>query len=301
MEELSKLDGSSLDHGGVFMNKTIDSLDVIVLTKNSEKHLRECLESIYTAIPVHHLIIVDAFSTDKTIEIVENFRRKYGNVIMIQDKALRGKAREIGIRHVDTEWFSFVDSDIVLISKWFNEVRKHMGPKIGAIQTANIKTLYPSKEFSEYDNATKKLRKHFYGKEERVMMNRGCGAATLVRTELVESIQIPNWLNYGEDEYIRKYILQQNYNYLELPINVGKHLKDYRRENWNKNIRIDGATDRLLDRRPVKNLLVLLLKQPLKSFLVVFASRNPKTFLFGMRWCFSIVYGWLNWKEILGR
>jgi len=44
--------------------------DVIICTKNSDGLLEECLTSIYKEIPVCHLIVVDGFSTDRTLEIV---------------------------------------------------------------------------------------------------------------------------------------------------------------------------------------------------------------------------------------
>ena len=44
-------------------------IDVIIRTKNSEEFLKECLQSIYNEIQVRRIIIVDAGSTDKTLEI----------------------------------------------------------------------------------------------------------------------------------------------------------------------------------------------------------------------------------------
>jgi len=46
-------------------------IDVIVLTKNSERLLTECLASIYENVPVNKLIVVDGYSTDSTLEIVK--------------------------------------------------------------------------------------------------------------------------------------------------------------------------------------------------------------------------------------
>lgn len=36
---------------------------------------------------------------------------------IIQKSCLRGKARKIGIKEVETEWFAFVDSDVILYVK----------------------------------------------------------------------------------------------------------------------------------------------------------------------------------------
>ena len=54
-------------------------VDVIVLTKNSELHLEKCLKAIYENIPINNLVIVDGFSTDKTMNVVLQFKK---NMIM---------------------------------------------------------------------------------------------------------------------------------------------------------------------------------------------------------------------------
>ncbi|MEJ5327575.1 MAG: glycosyltransferase family A protein, partial [Candidatus Bathyarchaeia archaeon] len=101
-------------------------IDVIVITKNSERMLRECLCSVYSNVPVNRLIIVDGYSTDKTLNIVEEFQRKHGNVLLLQDKGNRATARQKGISHVETEWFMFVDSDVVLSRGWFRKAEAHL-------------------------------------------------------------------------------------------------------------------------------------------------------------------------------
>ena len=48
-------------------------IDVVVLTKNSERTLEKCLNSIYKNIPVNRLIVIDGYSTDRTMKIVKKF------------------------------------------------------------------------------------------------------------------------------------------------------------------------------------------------------------------------------------
>ena len=64
----------------------IGAIDVAILTLNSERILRECIDSVYLNIPVKNLIIVDGFSTDSTEDIVQEFQKKYGNVIFVQEE-----------------------------------------------------------------------------------------------------------------------------------------------------------------------------------------------------------------------
>ena len=57
----------------------MQAIDVVMLTKNSEHLLDKCLVSIYANVPVNNLIVVDGFSTDRTLKIVDAFNEKYRN------------------------------------------------------------------------------------------------------------------------------------------------------------------------------------------------------------------------------
>ena len=97
---------------------------MVILTKNSEHLLNKCLKSIYGNVPVKRLIIVDEFSTDNTLKIINEFNKKHGNVKIITEKGSRAKARERGIREVKTEWFMFLDSDVILCKDWFKRAMR---------------------------------------------------------------------------------------------------------------------------------------------------------------------------------
>ena len=89
-------------------------IDVVVLTKDSEHLLDRCLASVYENVPVKNLIIVDGFSTDRTLKIINETKETHGNVKVLKVGGSRARAREKGIQHVSTDWFMFVDSDVVL-------------------------------------------------------------------------------------------------------------------------------------------------------------------------------------------
>lgn len=69
-------------------------VDVAVCTYQSEKYLNQCLMSIQKTVPFHKLIVVDHYSTDKTIEIA----RKYDAEIYFENIGL-GHARQVAIEH----------------------------------------------------------------------------------------------------------------------------------------------------------------------------------------------------------
>ena len=176
-------------------------VDVVIITKNSERMLNECLKSVYENVPVNRLIVVDGYSTDKTLEIVRQFQRKHGNILVIQDKGNRATARQKGIEQVKTEWFMFVDSDAVLCKDWFKKAEKHVGKNVGAIWGIEV--------WSTIQNPV--ILKTFLWITRKIFDLRGGTHDTLVRTDLVKDIEIPKILHVFEDAYIKDWIIQKGY------------------------------------------------------------------------------------------
>jgi glycosyltransferase involved in cell wall biosynthesis len=179
-------------------------VDTVVLTKDSGKVLGACLVSVYENVPVNNLIVVDGFSTDSTLDIVREFQAKYGNVILIQDHGTRGSARQKAIERVQTEWFMFVDSDVVLCKDWFKKAVRYIGDDVGAIWGIDV----PG------DVKGKLMMKVLQWMERRVFDIRGGCHDILVRSDAVKDIKIPKQLHTLEDAYIKEWIVSKNYRVL---------------------------------------------------------------------------------------
>ncbi|MDQ1279840.1 MAG: hypothetical protein QG670_1102 [Thermoproteota archaeon] len=190
-------------------------VDVVVLTRNSVKPcLKECLESLRNNVPVNRLIVVDGNSTDGTIELAKEYN-KYFPVETTFDRSGRAKAREIGIKLAKTDWFLFLDSDVILCDNWFEKASKHMKEGVGGIWGA---VLPRAKTDSDIYRAMSKV----YGKNElwiamKAGQKRGLTHDTLIRTEAAKDIQIPIWLHVLEDHYIRQYVESKGYKWLSIP------------------------------------------------------------------------------------
>lgn len=179
----------------------MNSVDVVLLTKNSEKVLDKCLDSIYENVPVNKLIVVDGYSTDRTLDVLERFNKKYHNVQITFDKGTRATAREKGIQQVKTDWFMFIDSDVVVCKNWYQKALKHIDQTAGAIWGIEV--------WSTIQNeSTLKL---FLWVTRKIFDLRGGTHDTLVRTELVKDIVIPSNLHVFEDAYIKDWITRKGY------------------------------------------------------------------------------------------
>jgi glycosyltransferase involved in cell wall biosynthesis len=176
-------------------------IDVVLLTKDSERKLRECVDSIYSNIPVARLIVVDGYSTDKTLKILSEFNQKYGDVKVIMDKGTRATARQKGIEAVQTDWFIFVDSDVVLCRDWFKKIQKYIADDVGAVWGIEV--------WSTISNP--KTLKLFLTTTRKIFEVRGGTHDTLIRKEALQDIKIPSSLHVFEDTYIKDWIEDKGY------------------------------------------------------------------------------------------
>lgn len=172
-------------------------VDVVVLTKDSEAVLSECLRSVYENVPVKSLIVVDGFSEDGTLEILDRYNRRYGNVRVVSERGSRGKARQRGLEEVSTEWFMFVDNDVILCKDWFEKASRYVGKGVGAIWGVDI----PEGAEAWF------LRKVLQWMEARVFDIRGGCHDILIRYDCVRDIRIPAQLHTLEDAYIKQWII----------------------------------------------------------------------------------------------
>jgi glycosyltransferase involved in cell wall biosynthesis len=182
-----------------------EPIDVALLTLNSERKLRECLDGIYANVPVKRLIVVDGYSTDNTIPILEEYNKRYGNVEIVQEKGTRGSARQSAIEMVKTEWFMFVDSDVVLSKNWFSEAWKLVREDVGAVWGIEIWSVLANsgRVLSIFERITL-----------QIFEERGGTHDLLVRTKAVQGIHIPFELHTYEDGYIKDWIEGKGYKVL---------------------------------------------------------------------------------------
>ena len=81
-------------------------ISACVITKNEEKNLVACLESVKSI--VSEIIVVDTGSTDRTVEIAESYGAKVFYFKWIDDFAA---ARNFAIEQVTSDWIIFLDAD----------------------------------------------------------------------------------------------------------------------------------------------------------------------------------------------
>jgi glycosyltransferase involved in cell wall biosynthesis len=181
----------------------MQAIDVIMLTKNSEHLLDKCLNSIYQNVPVNKLIVVDGFSTDGTLKIVNDFNERHHNITFLSINGSRARAREKGIAQVSTDWFMFADSDVVLSDDWYYNAQKNIRANVGAVWGVNIDVIPNMRD--------KRVLKLQTLVASECFNLRGGTHDTLVRRDLVADIKIPEQLHTYEDAYIMNWIKDKGY------------------------------------------------------------------------------------------
>lgn len=99
-------------------------VSLVVPVRDEAAALPHLIESIKAqTLPPAEIIIVDGGSTDNTIEIARSLTATDRRCRIIEaGPATPGRGRNIGFRAATSEWIAFVDSGIVLESKWLEEL-----------------------------------------------------------------------------------------------------------------------------------------------------------------------------------
>jgi len=95
-------------------------ISAVVLTKNEEKNLQECLESVKW---VDEIIVIDDNSTDKTVEIAKSLKAKVFSHPLNNNFA---EQRNFGLERAKGEWVLFVDADERVSPELAAEIKKEI-------------------------------------------------------------------------------------------------------------------------------------------------------------------------------
>jgi glycosyltransferase involved in cell wall biosynthesis len=209
----------------------MQAVDVVMLTKNSEHLLEKCLASIYQNVPVNKMIVVDGFSTDRTLKILDAANERHGNVKVLSVNGSRARARERGIAQVTTEWFMFADSDVLLSRDWFRKAKENIQGNVGAVWGVNIDVI---------PNVIDKrvLRLQTLVANECFSLRGGTHDA-LIRRDLVADIRIPEELHTYEDAFIMNWVKAKGFRAV---VGKGIYCLHYKPPaNWSPQNMITGA------------------------------------------------------------
>lgn len=252
-------------------------IDVTIATYNSEKYLDDCLRNVRRAIPIRRLIVIDHYSSDRTVEIAE----RYGAEVYFENVSL-GYARQMQIELVKTPFFMFIDSDVVLHdTSWFARAVKKLERNVGAIVgTARVKYSGPGAKHMQYwaESSWNRLRE-----PKRFDLS-----LTLIRQEAIEGIKIPAILDCMEMDYVELYMRKKGFTFEKVYSNAVHYHSITRREYWR------GAGIRLLKGLHPFPALLLGSFDLFKGVPAAFATNDPLLLIENVRRRFQRIKGFLQ-------
>ena len=101
-------------------------LSVIVPTLNEEAAIKKTLDALSRLVNVDEIIVVDGGSSDKTLDIIENY--KFGKPLKLvkTDKPNRGLQMHEGTKHATGDVFWFVHADTLPVQGCGRKIKKIM-------------------------------------------------------------------------------------------------------------------------------------------------------------------------------
>ncbi|WP_069807894.1 glycosyltransferase family 2 protein [Vulcanisaeta thermophila] len=209
-------------------------IDVVMPTYNSLKRIKlfdTVLLAIKKYIPLNNLIIVDRYSNDGTIEKVKEV---FPNAIIIRTEANLAYARHIGIRHVETEWFAFIDDDAIILPHWFKVLSKFIKHRnVGAIEGGVIpppapKTLLVEPSAEQYPLILKykitDIQVSDVIRRGLLFLARGFTINTLIRREAVKDWKPDPRLEAWDDYSLTQHVLAKGYLWIVVDIPLCIHV-----------------------------------------------------------------------------
>ncbi|MFH1612728.1 MAG: glycosyltransferase family 2 protein [bacterium] len=142
-------------------------ISIIILTKNEEEMIEGCLKNISDA---KEIIIIDAMSTDKTIEICQ----KYTNKIYSIPWQGYTYARNKGLEFATCKWICFFDADERMSKKLKEKIKEIISlPSSAFIYRIVIEEIILGKnvKWGGWKTSVKRLaqkEKVFYNKDQKI-------------------------------------------------------------------------------------------------------------------------------------
>lgn len=278
-----------------------EPIDIIMCTWNSNKPwFRKCLLSIRREVDVHRFIVVDRYSSDDTISVIESI---FPNAIVIQTNVNLAVARQIGIKQVDTRYFAFIDDDVELCKDWLRKLLPFIKgvEGIGAVQGFVRYSIDYLDSFAMFQ-----LRYLIKG-SIREITTRGLTNNTIILTNLVKDFKPPSMVHSWEDFLLTQHVLKKGYkwisvnqvqinHYMNAQSNITEGflnvlLKQFERAKWT------GAGARLVQAQTLTGFMFGRIRTILSGLGTTVFMLEPRAFLFSLVTAIGLLIGFFSFRN----
>jgi GT2 family glycosyltransferase len=100
-------------------------LSIVITVRNGERHIAALLESLRVQEPPFEIVLVDADSQDRTVDLVRKFQTRYPDLLrLIERPGSRGIGRNTGVEAARGVAVAFIDGDCEASPNWLAEIRR---------------------------------------------------------------------------------------------------------------------------------------------------------------------------------
>lgn len=113
---------------------------MVISVRNEERNIGPLLDSLVIQEPPLEILVVDAFSGDRTRQIVRQYSKEYDFVDLIIRGGTRGRSRNFGVQKSKGDAVAFIDGDCIANPFWIKHLREKLraGAPIAAGRTVQI-------------------------------------------------------------------------------------------------------------------------------------------------------------------
>ncbi len=101
----------------------MSAISVIVITRNEERNIVECLESVHWA---REIVVVDGESEDKTVELARRFTKK----VFVKKWQGFGASKNFALQQCTSDWVLWLDADERLTKDLSAEIESLISKKV---------------------------------------------------------------------------------------------------------------------------------------------------------------------------
>jgi len=101
-----------------------DTFSIVTTVRNEERNLPPLLESLVIQEPPLEVVIVDAYSEDRTRELAQSFADRYDFVRVYSEGGTRAAGRNYGVRKSEGAHVAFIDGDCIASPFWLRHLRR---------------------------------------------------------------------------------------------------------------------------------------------------------------------------------
>ncbi|MCM1543522.1 MAG: glycosyltransferase, partial [Blautia sp.] len=227
----------------------LDKISVIIPCYNVEKQVARCLDSILDQ-TLHgvdmEIICIDDRSTDRTLQILEEYEKDFSEKIMLiplDENGKQGNARNIGMMYASGNYITFVDADDVIAPRMLQALYDQAAVNQCEIVECAYKEVFSDNDVLSVEKKGNWEYMRSVADRKKYILQYGWRTgpwARLYRRDFLESNQISFPKDtYMEDIYFSELCMLNMNSYIRVPytyyfycinpsgVMYGEHISDY--------------------------------------------------------------------------